>query len=175
MSAVLASASADFTLGDVSVHLACSSPTELLQALAAFGKAPAANDAPAATLPPNPMQQVAAAPKPTDAAKPAATPSPTQAPVAEGNASASTGTPAGAPAAASGSAPAGDAPALNYDDVKKRVLALSKMTGGREIVLGLLGAYKGVNGEPCDHANKLQLPDYAAFVAAADAKLGVVA
>jgi hypothetical protein len=166
MSAALSNASADFTLGDVSVHLSCSSATELLTALAAFGKAPAANQ-PTIT-PPAPV-----ADKPKAEAKPAATPAPTAAPQAqpEGNVSASTGTQASAQPAASGSAGAeGDFhQPIDYKVVQAKVLALSKKS--REIALATLGKFTGVNGQPVDHGNKLQLHDYAAFVKAADEAL----
>lgn len=156
MSAVLSNAQATFTFAGANIHLAMASPQELIEALAKFGIQTAANDAPKAETP-----------KPTSAPKPAATPAPTAAPVAGGNASASTATPASAPPADAGSAPAGD-PAVvpTYDDVRQRVLALSKIS--RETCLGILGQFKGVSGAAVDHGNKLQLPDYAAFIAAAD-------
>ncbi|HSV48338.1 MAG TPA: hypothetical protein VLJ58_21295 [Ramlibacter sp.] len=87
-----------------------------------------------------------------------------------GNASASTGTQASAPPAASGSEPDADAPRYTYDDVKARVLALSKVR--RELAVETLGAFKTVGGDKVDHGNKLQLPDYPAFIAAADKALG---
>lgn len=87
-----------------------------------------------------------------------------------GNASASTSTPASAQPAASGSEAAADGPRFTYDDVKARVLALSKVR--RELAIETLGAFKTVGGDKVDHGNKLQLPDYPKFIAAADAALG---
>ena len=175
MSAALASASADFTLGDVSVHLACSSPAELLQALAAFGKAPAANDTPA----PAGVTPAGNAKPASTAQAPAGTSSQPQGAGAsageQGNVGASTGTPAGAQPAASGSVPASDVPAIAYKEVSDRVLAISKLPSGRETVLGLLKGYTDAAGQPCDHGKKLQPQDYAAFIAAADSVLGVAA
>lgn len=113
--------------------------------------------------------------KPVKTAKaetPAATTTPTPAPskAPEGNASASTTTQASAPPAASGSEAAGDAPRFTYDDVKNRVLALSKVR--RELAVETLGAFKTVAGDKVDHGNKLRLEDYPAFIAAADKALG---
>lgn len=159
MSAVLSNASADFTFGGASIHLAMASPQELIEALAKFGIKTAANDTP-----------VGAAPQPTTAKeKPAATPAPTAAPAAEGNASASTGAQAGAQDANAGSGQAADAPTVTYDQVRDRVLALSKVS--KDLALETLGLFTGVGGAKVDHGNKLQLHDYPAFVKAADAKL----
>jgi hypothetical protein len=147
MSAQLASASAVFQFNEATVTLACGSPTELLAALASFGKAPspaAANDAKTADKP---------ADKPK-AEAPKATPAPTSAP-------------ASAPAAASGSESAGDAPRPTYDDVKARVLALAKKD--RALATEALAKF-GV-----DHGNKLKLEQYADFIKAADEMLGVAA
>lgn len=83
-----------------------------------------------------------------------------------GNASASTGTQASALPAASGSAAGGEDKRFNYDDIKDRVLKLAKLS--RDTAVGLLKEFKGVNGQPVDNANKLQLQDYSAFVAKAD-------
>lgn len=87
-----------------------------------------------------------------------------------GNVSASTAPPASAPPAASGSEPAAEAPRFTYDDVKARVLALSKVK--RELAIETLSQFKTVGGDKVDHGNKLQLPDYPAFIAAADKVLG---
>lgn len=107
-------------------------------------------------------------------ATPAATPAPapTQAP-ATGNAPASTATPVSAPAAAAGSAASGEAKNPTYDDVKAKVLALSKIS--RDKAMGVLGKFTGQNGQVVDHGNKLKLEDYASFIAAADAELGAAA
>jgi hypothetical protein len=154
MSAVLSppnSFSADITLANgVDVRVRASTLADLSQVVGRLQPTEAANDA----------NTVAASPKP------AATPAATSAPAAAGNVPASTATPASAPAAVSGSAPAGDEPHFNYDDVKARVLKLSKVS--REVTLSTLGQFTGVNGQPVDHGNKLQLPDYPAFIAAAD-------
>jgi hypothetical protein len=110
------------------------------------------------------------------AVKPAATPAPapTAAPQAqpEGNASASTGTQASAQAAAGGSAPSADTPTYTYDQVAQRVKDLCKKPGGREKCLALLATFKGVSGDKVDHGNKLQLADYASFIAQADKLIG---
>lgn len=87
-----------------------------------------------------------------------------------GNAPASTATQASAQPAAGGSEAAADAPRFTYDDVKNRVLALSKVR--RELAVETLGAFKTVAGDKVDHGNKLRLEDYAAFIAAADKALG---
>ena len=155
MSALLAQATATFDYKGANVTLSCSSPTELIEALAKFGIATAANDTPTK-------------PKAAPAATPAPTPAP-QAQEAAGNGSASTGTPASAPAADSGSAAAGDAPTITYDHVKAKVLALSKVK--RELAVETLGQFKTVGGDKVDHGNKLQLQDYPAFIAAADKAL----
>ena len=88
----------------------------------------------------------------------------------EGNAPASTATQASAQPAAGGSEAAADTPRPTYDDVKARVLALSKVR--RELAVETLGAFKTVGGDKVDHGNKLQLEDYPAFIAAADKALG---
>ena len=145
MSAVLASASAQFTFNGAAVSLSASSATELLEALAKFGLVPAANDAaPAAPKPAAAKAEVKAEP----AKKPEAASTPSAAP-------------ASAPAAASGSAAADDAPRPTYDDVKARVLALAKIS--RETATAALGKF-GV-----DHGNKLKLEQYSEFLAHADA------
>jgi hypothetical protein len=132
MSALLAQATATFSYKDASVTLSCSSPEELLGALAKFGIA--SNDA-----------KPASPPKVTPAAQPA------------GNASASTGTPAGAQGAANGSAAGGDAPkAITYNEVRDRVLALSKVS--RDTAVNALKHF-GV-----DHGNKLPLEQYGPFM-----------
>lgn len=147
MSALLAQATASFAFQGASVTLSCSSPEELIGALAKFGIA--SNDAkPAAPVP--------------------STPSPTAAPQAQGNVPASTGTQASALAAGSGSA-GGEQPAVDYKVVQAKVLALSKKS--RDVAIATLAKFKGVNGQPVDHGNKLQLQDYAAFVQAADEAL----
>lgn len=154
MSAQLAGASAIFTYaGTASVTLSCSTPEELKSALAIFGVGAAANDA-----------------------KAAATPAP--APAAAGNASASTGTPAGAQAASAGSEASGDegASPITYKEIAEKVTTMVKHPKiGRDATLALLAKFKGINGQPIDHGNKLQLPDYPAFIAAADAELAKVA
>jgi hypothetical protein len=107
--------------------------------------------------------------KAPSAAKPnphAATPAPQ---VAAGNDPASTGTPANAPPAASGSAGSGDAPRVNYDQVKERVLALAKIS--REKAMEIMAQFKAMDGTPVDKGPKLQLQDYPAFIAAADKAL----
>ena len=101
--------------------------------------------------------------------KPAATAAPTLTKAPEGNAPASTATQASAQPAASGSEAAADAPRPTYDDVKAKVLALSKVR--RELAVETLGRFATVAGGKVDHGNKLQLEDYAAFIAAADAAL----
>lgn len=138
----------------VSVTIHALSMTALQQVVAKL-EGPAANDTPVPT---------------TGKTKPTATPAPTPAPQAqpEGNAAA-TPPPASAPAAAGGSDAASDEPAITYDQVKDRVLKLSKIS--REVTLKTLGQFKGVNGQPVDHGNKLQLADYPAFVKAADEAL----
>lgn len=151
MSALLASASATFPFQGANVTLSCSSPTELLAALREFG-INAANDTPT-----------------TAKAKPAATPAPAPQAQPAGNVAAATGTQASAPAAASGSAPSGDeATRPTYDDVSRRVLAMCKLTGGREKCKELLKTF----GEAIDHANKLKLEDYPTFITKADEFLG---
>jgi len=70
--------------------------------------------------------------------------------------------PANAPAAASGSAGA-ETKGPNYDDVKARVLALAKIS--RDTASAALAAFN------VDHANKLKLEDYPAFIEAADKTL----
>src|SRR5205085_3905837 len=147
MSAQLANASADFTIGDVAVHLSCSSATELLEALRAFGKAPAANDA-------APVKETTAG-KP----KPAATPAPAAATASAGSSAtptvASSAQAAAAPAAgeagnaavaqtAEASAPAASpatpaaSPEVTFDALKKAFLALSTKAGGRALCEGVL-------------------------------------
>lgn len=84
-----------------------------------------------------------------------------------GNAPATTAAPASAPPADSGSEAAGS---FTYDDVKARVLALAKVN--RELAQQTLAQFKTVAGAAVDHGNKLQLPDYPAFIAAADKALG---
>lgn len=153
MSAVLSNAQATFTFAGASIHLATSSPEELIEALAKFGIKTAANDTP---IPPT--------------VKPVATSTPLGSVTsAQGNVSASTGTQAGAPDANAGSGQAGDKPTVTYDEVRNRVLALSKID--KNLALETLGQFTGVSGAKVDHGNKLQLPDYAAFIAAADKKL----
>lgn len=88
-----------------------------------------------------------------EAGKASPAPSPTPAPVS-------------AQAAGSGSESGDDAPKYTYDDVKDRVLKLAKIS--RETATKTLGAFKTVGGDKVDHGNKLQLPDYPAFIAAAD-------
>lgn len=158
MSAQLASAHASFSYGTASINLSMGSPEELIAALAKFGIQTPANDTPARS----PHGASTSKPDPK-ADKPAAQP--------EGNAPASTGTQASAPPAAGGSAAAGETVThtYTYDHVKDRVLKLSKVK--RELAIEVLGAFKTVGGDKVDHGNKLQLPDYPAFIAAADAKL----
>ncbi|MDB5965105.1 MAG: hypothetical protein JWQ72_1605, partial [Polaromonas sp.] len=128
----------------VAVSITASTLTDLQAVVAKLQ--PAANDAPAAAAKP------AAAPKPTPA--PAAAP-------AAGNAPASTPAPAGAQPAASGSAAAGDeAKRPTYDDVRDRVLKLAKVS--RDSATAALAKFS------VDHANKLKLEDYPAFLAHAD-------
>ena len=57
----------------------------------------------------------------------------------------------------------------DYNEIKSRVLALSKVY--QKLALATLGRFKGVSGEPVNHGNKLQLEDYPAFIAAADEEL----
>lgn len=156
MSAQLATASAVFSYQGASVTLACGSPEELKAALATFGVGQAANE-PVTTKP-----AVA-----TPAEKPQAQPA--------GNASASTGTQASAQGATGGSAASAETPTYTYDQVAQRVKDLCKKTGGREKCLALLATFKAVSGQPVDHGNKLQLPDYASFIAQADALIGAAA
>lgn len=145
MSALLATASATFDFKGANITLACSSAQELLDALNRFGiQTAAANDTSTAAT---------KAPKPPAASAASPTPAPTSAP-------------APAPAAASGSASGGETKAITYDDVKDRVLKLSKIR--RELALEVLGKFTGPNGQPADHGNKVKLEDYPAFVAAAD-------
>lgn len=161
MSAQLVNATATFNYQGASVTLACSSPTELLSALAQFGLA--ANDAPASLTGETPS---AARPTPPTVSP---TPAPTSAPVAQaaaGNAPASTPTPASAQPAASGSASGGDAHGITYDQVRDKTLAMVKVCG-RETAAAVLGKFKTVAGAAVDHGNKLQLPDYPAFITAA--------
>lgn len=127
------------------VHATISAPTlsTLADVVGKLQPTTAANDAPAKAAP---------APKPETKAKP------------EGNVPASTATQASAPPVSAGSeAPAADVKVPDYNDVKARVLALAKVS--RELATKVLGQF-GV-----DHGNKLQLEQYGAFIAAADAAL----
>jgi hypothetical protein len=143
MSAQLAGASAVFTYQGASVTLSCSSPTDLKDALATFGIGAAANDSGKTQKPP--------------ASSPA--------PAAAGNASASTGTQASAPAAGAGSAPSGgEATPITYNEIRDRVLALSKVS--RDTAVKALAHFK------VDHGNKLPLEQYAAFMAHTDSLVG---
>lgn len=96
---------------------------------------------------------------PTVAAAASTSPAPTSAPVASatpGNVPASTAIPVSAPAAASGS----EAPAVTYDAVKARVLAIAKIS--RDAATGALAHFD------VDHGNKLKPEQYAAFIAHTD-------
>jgi hypothetical protein len=80
--------------------------------------------------------------------------------------------PAGA-ASAPASAPSSDEPARpTYDDVKRAVLAMAKISGDK--ALATLKSFTGQNGEPCDHGTKLKLEDYPAFLAKAQLVLDEV-
>jgi hypothetical protein len=109
----------------------------------------AANDTPEKVV----VKDTAKAKPEAEAGKGTPAPSPTPAP-------------ASAPAAASGSASGADTPGPTYDDVKARVLALAKIS--RDLATTTLGVFKTVGGDKVDHGNKLQLPDYPTFIAAAD-------
>lgn len=70
--------------------------------------------------------------------------------------------------------PSGDEPARpTYDDVKKAVLALAKISP--DTAKATLAKFTGQNGQPCDHGTKLKLEDYPAFLAAANEHLKVTA
>jgi hypothetical protein len=87
----------------------------------------------------------------------------------------STPTPASAPAAVASSqasASTDEAPRPTYDDVKKAVLAMAKISGDK--ALATLKSFTGQNGEPCDHGTKLKLEDYPAFLAKAQLVLDEV-
>lgn len=108
-------------------------------------------------------QAPASAPTAAPAANKTGTPKPTAAPAA---------TPAPAPASAPAVASGSDAAAEKrptYDDVKERVLAVLKTTDGRAKVPTLLAQFN------VDHATKLGLEQYPAFIVAADQLLGVAA
>lgn len=68
-------------------------------------------------------------------------------------------------ASSQASASTDEAPRPTYDDVKKAVLAMAKISGDK--ALATLKSFTGQNGEPCDHGTKLKLEDYPAFLAAA--------
>lgn len=71
-----------------------------------------------------------------------------------------------APSPAPQSAPPSEVGTPNYNDIRARVLAMAKIS--QDTALGVLKQFTGVNGQPVDHGNKLQLPDYPAFIAKAD-------
>lgn len=90
--------------------------------------------------------------------------------------SAAAATPAASPAAspATAATPAADEPTRpTYDDVKRAVLALAKISS--DTAKATLAKFTGQNGQPCDHGTKLKLEDYPAFLAAADEQLKVAA
>lgn len=96
-----------------------------------------------------PTEPVKAEPAKPKAAAPSPSPSESAASAASSQASASTD----------------EAPRPTYDDVKKAVLAMAKISGDK--ALATLKSFTGQNGEPCDHGTKLKLEDYPAFLAAA--------
>lgn len=163
MSALLAGASANFEFNGAHITLSCSSPEELLNALAKFGKG-AANDTPA---PASGKSKPAAAPAQTAAAtapagKPATQTTEPSAPAAAAQAAqgeAGNATPAGQAAdasTASSTKPEGEA-AVTFGALKKAFLALSTKADGRakcEAVLKPFNLTKLSDSLPSEHRGK---------------------
>lgn len=159
---------ATLLIGDGYVHVVSRTLADLVKTVAQLRPTEAVGKtAPAKvkdeTKNPEPKKEAAAqVEKPSSSAQPAGDAAP----------SGKSETTSSQPAAASSSST--DEPARpTYDDVKKAVLALAKISP--DTAKATLAKFTGQNGQPCDHGTKMKLEDYPAFLAAADEHLKVAA
>lgn len=148
---------ATFNYQSATVTLAASSATELLTALAVFGLGTPGTNKDKGTTKPAPEK---------------ATETKVDAKEQAGNAASTPQADQGSaqPAGTGSEGAVGDAHPYNYNDISARVVAIVKKAAlGRDKAASLLKEF-GV-----DHANKLQLDQYVAFIDKADAMLGSAA